>query len=57
MKNVKLPSGFVKVERTEEEKHNSFSVNDEFVENIKERISSSLTDAIIKACIKSKGRR
>lgn len=56
MKNVKLPSGFVKVERTEEERWKSFSVNDEFMREVKRNIHSKpMANAIDRAYKKAKG--
>ncbi len=52
MRNVKLPSGFVKVERTEEEKRRSFAVNDDFVEKIRRRITSDTITGAAKVCKK-----
>lgn len=48
MKNVKLPSGFVKVERTAEERRKSFSDTGEFVQRIKEKICREITEVIVK---------
>lgn len=56
MRNVKLPSGFVKVERSEEEKQRSFSVNDEFEKDIRRRITDAIADALIKASKRSRER-
>ncbi|MGB7910999.1 MAG: hypothetical protein WCF59_02115 [Desulfobaccales bacterium] len=58
MRNVKLPSGFVKVERSEEEKRRSFAVNDAFIESFKKKITSdNITNIIVNACKRSKGKR
>lgn len=51
MKNVKLPSGLMKVERTEDEKHRAFSPSGEFVERIKDRICREVTDVLVKGGI------
>lgn len=57
MKNIKLPSGYVKVERTEEEKQNSFSISEEFMEEIRNKIQSkSIGDAIVKSYKRAKGK-
>lgn len=48
MKNVKLPSGFVKVERTAEERRRSFSGGGEYVQKIKDKISREITEIIVK---------
>jgi len=48
MKNVQLPSGLMKVERTAEEKRRSFSSSGQYVQKIKNRISQEITDVIVK---------
>lgn len=48
MKNVKLPSGFVKVERTEEEKRKSFSASGEFVQKIRDKTCREIANIIVR---------
>jgi hypothetical protein len=56
MRNVKRPSGFTKVERTKEERRKSYSVNDEFIQEITKNMQpKTITDAIMMAFKKAKG--
>ncbi len=50
MRNVKLASGYIKVERTPEEKTKSYSVSDEFLNEIVTEVSSpGIANAIVKS--------
>jgi hypothetical protein len=57
MKNVKLPSGFVKVERTEEERRKSFSASGEFVQRIQDKISREIAEMVVRGAKRVKGGR
>jgi hypothetical protein len=54
VKNVKLPSGFVKVERTEEEKRKSFSASGEFVQKIRNKTCREIADIIVRGGSRAK---
>jgi hypothetical protein len=58
MRNVKLPSGFMKVERSQEEKVRSYSVDDELKQDTRDEIQSRrIADAIIDSYERSSKRK
>lgn len=58
MKKVKVQSGFFKVERTQAERIRDYSVSNDFMQDMRDKIpSKSIADAIIKSYKDAKGDR
>lgn len=49
MKNVKLASGYIKVERSQDEKRRAYSVDTEVMQDLKNKTSNRIAEVIIKS--------
>jgi rRNA maturation endonuclease Nob1 len=54
MKNVKLTSGYIKVERSSEEKRKSYTASSEVIQEIRDKMPRRMADAIINSYEKAK---